>query len=116
MTPAAALRKFLPLFRTPATFTYASTLASELRHLPIRKVQEPAEISHHSLASLFAELKHHFDVADMPPHGKAIKNPALRPHYVRAHIAMVELRAQMGVLALKDIGMDPYHATKEKVA
>jgi hypothetical protein len=116
MTAHDALRRFLPLFRTPAAFSYAGSLASELRHLPIRKVEEPAEISHRSLATLFAELKHHFDVADMPPHGKAIKNPALRPHYVRAHLALFELQRLMAVLALKDTGADPYHAAKEKVA
>jgi hypothetical protein len=116
MTPADALRRFLPLFKTPAAFSYAGTLAAELRHLPIRKVQEPAEISHHSLAALFAELKHRFDIADQPPHGRAIKDPGLRPHYVRAHLALFELRRLMSVAALQDIGADPYHATEEKVA
>jgi hypothetical protein len=116
MTAHDALRRFLPLFRTPVAFSYAGSLAAELRHLPIRNVQEPAEISHRSLAALFAELKHRFDVADQPPRGRAIKDPALRPHYVRAHLALFELRRLMSVAAMEDIGMDPYHATKEKVA
>jgi hypothetical protein len=116
MTADVALRRFLPLFKTPVTFTYARTLADELRHLPIRKISEPTEISHHALAALFAELKLHLDIADQPPRGKAVKDPALRPHYVRAHLALFELRRLMAEAAMQDIGVDPYHRPKEKVA
>jgi hypothetical protein len=116
MKPHEVLRKFKPLFSTPASSSAASRLAESLRDLQCEgRMAEgyptPAEISHDELAKFLEHLRSLFNEADaINPHtGRCVaQDPVVRMPFITGHIRLYALRQCMGGIAQRDIGRSPY--------